>query len=255
MGMSRELLLLCERFRLNRFMIGLIIVRSESPMAWRIVFIHLLLLSASPLQSAEREHASLWRDTPINRVKALALLETVHADLLMARSATLVLEAWCQEHHQASEPKIRAIRDVNRQKPAPAEVQDLLKLTPQETIRYRSVQLVCGTHVFSEADNWYVPERLTPGMNEILDTTDTPFGVAVKDLHFSRRTIGAERLWTPLEKGWEMKMPAFSKTRRFLQIPSYVLHFRAVLSSANNATFSVVDETYRNDLFDFRLSQ
>jgi hypothetical protein len=28
-----------------------------------------------------------------------------------------------------------------------------------------------------EADNWYVPSRLTPDINKTLDMTDTPFGI------------------------------------------------------------------------------
>ena len=33
---------------------------------------------------------------------------------------------------------------------------------PSEEIKFRHVQLLCGDRVFSEADNWYVPGRLTP---------------------------------------------------------------------------------------------
>ncbi len=49
---------------------------------------------------------------------------------------------------------------------------------------------MCGGHVLSEADNWYVPARLTPQMNRALDTSDTPFGAAVKALDFHRATPG-----------------------------------------------------------------
>ena len=33
---------------------------------------------------------------------------------------------------------------------------------PDEPVAYRHVRLRCGDHVLSEADNWYVPSRLTP---------------------------------------------------------------------------------------------
>ena len=36
------------------------------------------------------------------------------------------------------------------------------------------MRLKCGDHVLSEADNWYVKARLTPDMNHMLETTDTP---------------------------------------------------------------------------------
>ncbi len=223
-------------------------------MGLRVLIFHLFLFSAPLLQSDELLHKSFWKNTSSDRLKALALLETLHADLLAAKSATIVLEAWCKDHRQSPDPKIQAIRDPALQKPAPAEVKELLKVTPQESIRYRSVRLTCGKHIFSEADNWYVPERLTPVMNERLDKTDTPFGIAVKDLNFTRRTIGDERLWIPLDKGWEMKALTSHTTHHRLEIPTYVLRTRATLSTPDHSTFSVVDESYRHDLFDFRLS-
>ena len=48
---------------------------------------------------------------------------------------------------------------------------------------------MCGSVVLSEADNWYVPSRLTPEMNRLLDTTDAPFGRVVQAVHFRRRTL------------------------------------------------------------------
>jgi hypothetical protein len=51
------------------------------------------------------------------------------------------------------------------------------------------VQLWCGDRLLSEADNWYVPSRLTPAMNTALETTDTPFGKAVQELKPYRRTF------------------------------------------------------------------
>ena len=48
----------------------------------------------------------------------------------------------------------------------------------------------------SEADNWYVPARLTPEMNAFLDTTDTPFGKAVRPLQPYRKTLEAKLLWS-----------------------------------------------------------
>ncbi len=40
--------------------------------------------------------------------------------------------------------------------------------------------------MLSEADNWYVPVRLTPEMNQALDTSDIAFGRAVQALQFRR---------------------------------------------------------------------
>jgi hypothetical protein len=67
----------------------------------------------------------------------------------------------------------------------------LLAAGPDETIRYRHVRLMCGTHLLSEADNWYRPSQLTPAMNKQLDDTDIPFGTAVRPLGFHRKTLAA----------------------------------------------------------------
>jgi hypothetical protein len=45
---------------------------------------------------------------------------------------------------------------------APAGVPQILGVDPDEPVRFRRVPLKCGDHVLSEAENWYVPSRLTP---------------------------------------------------------------------------------------------
>src|SRR3979490_2278285 len=74
---------------------------------------------------------------------------------------------------------------------------------PDVELNYSPVQLLCGDRVLSEADNWYVPSRLTPEMNRLLETTDTPFGKAVQALEPFRQTFDVRLLWSPLPDGWE----------------------------------------------------
>src|SRR5947209_6431546 len=100
----------------------------------------------------------------------------------------------------------------------------LLAARPDETIRYRHVRLMCGTHLLSEADNWYRPSQLTPQMNAALDTTDTPFGTAVRPLGFHRKTLGAN--------------PAAG-------IP---LQVKALLLTPAEVPFSLVVENYSSEL-------
>ena len=52
--------------------------------------------------------------------------------------------------------------------------------------------------MLSEADNWYVPSRLTGEMNRVLETTAAPFGKAVMDLKPYRQTYAVDVLWWPL---------------------------------------------------------
>jgi hypothetical protein len=110
--------------------------------------------------------------------------------------------------------------------PPSDETRSLLGAAPGEAIGYRRVRLMCGTHVLSEADNWYRPGVLTPDMNRTLDTSDTPFGTVVRPLNFTRTTLDAAPV--PGDRA--------------------VLRVRAVLKTADGTTFSLVVENYSPEL-------
>lgn len=202
--------------------------------------------------SAQGEVSPAWPDTPIGRVEALALLQTFNADLLSHDSATLTLERWCGEHHLAVPARISARRVTGADKPLPDDLRSKLAISADEPVRYRRVQLQCGDHVLSEADNWYVPSRLTASMNQQLDHTDTPFGRVVLPLHFRRQTLDATMLWSPLPPGWEMHAVApVAGHGGALAIPHQVLQHRAVLYAADDQPFSAVIETYTAQVLSF----
>lgn len=192
-----------------------------------------------------------WPDTPATRLEALALLETLNADLLSHDSATLTLDRWCETHKMATPAKIVAERVHDTDKEPADEVRKLLGAGPTEPIRYRHVRLRCGSHVLSEADNWYVPAKLTADMNKVLDTSDTPFGRAVQELHFHRRTLSAQLLWSPLPQGWEMARVLPDGNKGLLQIPPQTIQHRAVLTLPDSTPISVVVETYTNEILSF----
>jgi hypothetical protein len=209
-----------------------------------------LVLVALTLVQPGRARAGSWPDTPLARVEAIAILQTMNATLLSHPSATLTLENWCRDHDLASQPKIVARRVLNVDKPVTPEQRAELAIGADENVRYRRVELLCGTHVLSIADNWYVPARLTPAMNHVLETTDTPFGRAVAGLGFTRRTLDAELLWHPLPVGWEMhRLPPPGDTP--LKIPAELLRHRAVLSRADGKPISEVIETYTAEMLAF----
>ncbi len=174
-------------------------------MAWRLVMGVLLGLAPS-VQAAPADAA---------RLKAFEAQLEAHA------SATQVLQAWCDAHA----PGTRIIaHQVQTQAIAPTEdARAALKIEPGEEVRYRRVQLKCGNRILSNADNWYLPGKITPAMNDTLDKTETPFGVAVAGLHFRRHNL-ATRLLPP--RG-----------------PSVLTH-SAVLVTDKNEPFSFVVETY-----------
>ena len=209
----------------------------------------LIVLLTTAITSAAEPRP--WPDSFAGRLESLALIESLNADLLAHDSATLTIERWCGDHRLADPARIIAERVRDAEKPASAEVRTALDVKPDERLGYRRVRLKCGDHVLSEADNWYVPARLTPEMNHVLETTDTPFGKAVAALHFRRHTLSADLLWRPLPKGWEMGEDSAPKESGALMIPNHVLEHRAVLSTPDGEPFSEVVETYTSEVLAF----
>lgn len=185
------------------------------------------------------------------RTQVLALVQGLNADLLGHDSATLTLERWCAAHRLAEPARIVAQRVRGQDKPLPPELRERLAINADEPVAYRRVHLACGAHVLSEADNWYVPSRLTADMNQRLDNTDEPFGKVVRALDFRRRTIGAELLWSPLPADWEMSAQADAESSAPLRIPHALLRHEAILYTAAQQPFSAVVETYTNQVLDF----
>jgi chorismate-pyruvate lyase len=192
-----------------------------------------------------------WRDNFTTRLEALALLESLNSDLLSHDSATLTLDKWCAAHALADPAKVIAERVHDVDKPATAEQRQLLGVSATEPLRYRRVRLRCGSHVLSEADNWYVPSRLTTEMNNALDTSDIAFGRAIQALLFRRRTLSAKLLWSPLPEGWEMAARPNSRGVTSLEVPSQVLQHQALLTLPDGTPLSEVTETYTADVLAF----
>lgn len=196
---------------------------------------------------AAAQTAAAWPDTFLARVESLALIETLNATLLSARSATFTLDKWCADHKLASDTKIRArlIRSVD--KPITDEQRHRLQIDRSEPIRFRHVELTCGDHVLSEADNWYVPSRLTAEMNRVLETTDTPFGRVIADLRPFRWTFAAVMLWQPLDDGWEQHAPPADRPGQTLAIPKHLFEHRALVYTSDFNPVSEVDEVYTRE--------
>jgi chorismate-pyruvate lyase len=168
-----------------------------------------------------------WHDATPQQLRSL------NAELLAHDSATSVLEHWCDTQHLAAEPRIHAERVAGAERPADATVRRELGVGPQVPVRYRHVRLRCGTVVLSEADNWYVPARLTPAMNATLESTDEPFGRVVQPLGFRRVRRAAEFRWPPEAHGQSA--------------PATVLVHRAVLVLPDGTPFSYVVENYQRE--------
>jgi hypothetical protein len=197
-----------------------------------------LFLSASFAARAETP----WANTPLNRWRATALIETLNAEILASPSATASLETWCGAHHLAPDARLIAEKVDGAPKPLSPEQRGRLGIGPGEPVNYRHVRLRCGDHVLSEADNWYLPSRLTPEMNHALETTHAPFGRVVRPLGLWRRTLEAKVLWSPLGAPWDAAN---------LAPPQVLFEHRAMLYTRDNLPFSEVDEFYQRDVLDF----
>ncbi|MGZ2433948.1 hypothetical protein ACVITL_004543 [Rhizobium pisi] len=194
---------------------------------------------------------SQWLNSPASRVEALAVLQTLNANLLSNASATLTLDRWCAAHKLAPESsKIVAQRVGGQDKPADEHIRELLTVGPGELIAYRRVRLVCGDRVLSEADNWYVPAKLTAEMNQALKTSDIAFGRAVQALNFTRTNLSATLLWSPLSEGWDMDGLTAHETSS-LSLPPFLLEHRAVLKLRDGTPFSALVESYTDKVLDF----
>ena len=211
-----------------------------------------LMLGAQTLMAQDLSVPSQWPDTPTSRVEALAVLQTLNANLLSNASATLTLDRWCAAHKLApAGSKILAQRVHGQDKPVDAHIRELLAVGPDVPVAYRRVRLACGDRVLSEADNWYVPARLTAEMNEALNTSDIAFGRAVQSLNFTRTNLSAKLLWSPLPEGWEMEPDLPTAGTGQLTLPPFLLEHRAVLKLPDGTPFSTLVETYTNSILDF----
>jgi len=149
----------------------------------------------------------------------------LQAGLAAAPSATQFLTGECARRKLADPPAIRAVR-VQAVTPDIPGVRKALAVDANEPLRYRRVLLICGTHILSEASNWYVPGRLTPVENNMLDTTETSFGTVVKAQNFHREVLESKAV----------------------NEPGVVLRVIAVLKTPDGRPFSFVSENYTNEL-------
>src|SRR5258708_5478170 len=120
-----------------------------------------LVSAALAALAPARAEAVGWPDDLLSRLEALALVQTLNAEILASRSATLTLEKWCGAHRLGggSEAKIVARLVRGEVKAATPEQRQRLGGGPAEVLNYRRVQLLCGARVLSESVNWNVPSQ------------------------------------------------------------------------------------------------
>ena len=165
----------------------------------------------------------------------MEVMQDLSDSLLAGGRATLTLEAWVDGLPDG----VTARRVEGADAPAPAGLRDRLCAAPDEVLAYRHVQLVCGGHVLSEAQNWYLPSRLTPAMLDDLARTDIPFGRVILPLQPVRETTAVTLFWDPSQDGPDM--------------PEKLFEHRARVFGADGAPLAEVVETYRREAVLLRL--
>lgn len=211
-----------------------------------------LLASMLAVQQITTRADVLWPDTPAARDKAHELIESFNTRLLEAKTATSALENWCRDHRLAPDPTIRAKFIVGVERPLTADQRRRLQIGESEPVKYRYVALTCGDHVLSEAENWYVPSRLTIAMNDSLANTDVPFGRVVEDLKPVRKTFMIEVLWRPLADQPPVEEAHAQEPAAGLAVPRFVLRHSALVYTDDGAPFAEVRESYTRDILGFR---
>jgi len=195
--------------------------------------------------------AHAWHDTAATRLAALALVESLNAELLASPSATLTLEHWCAAHALAEPARLQAEPLASTPDDAGVDVRRDLEVGEHDLVIHRRVALRCGQQLLSLADNWYVPARLSSAMNEQLAHTQTPFGKVVQSLHPYRRTLSAQLLWSPLPLGWESAPARPADAGGLLAIPQALFEHRALMSGGDHLPIALLRETYQRGLLDF----
>lgn len=172
-------------------------------------------------------------------VRGASSLQRLEGALLSGESATAILARWCADLRLADPPRVVALRDAGAVALASPRVRRRLQALPGEAIAFRRVRLACGAHVLSQADNWYLPDRLTPAMNAALEGSDAPFGQVVRPLRFHRVTLAEHRL--------AGRRPSVGTAGG-----SDVLRLDAVLVGGDGRPFAFVQETYKGELLALR---
>ncbi len=151
-------------------------------------------------------------------ILTLPTLLALHETLLSSHSATAVLRALFGDPVE--------IERVADGAPATACACAALAVGDLAEVTHRRVMLRAGGRAVSDAELWYVPGRLWPGMADTLLTTAIPFGSVVAPMQPRRETLS-------------FRFGAAGE--------AHALAHRAILRDATGVPIALVHEFYRRD--------
>src|ERR1700720_232916 len=136
-----------------------------------LAWVALILLARTA--GAEGSGAPPWRESFTARLEALAVLQTLNAELLSHDSATLTLDRWCAAHRLASSAHIVAERVDGAYQPPTDDQRQLPRQTGGRVadlagLLRRVLQPVAGSAVLQDEPPLIdgVPERLAQSVGD-----------------------------------------------------------------------------------------
>ena len=179
------------------------------------------------------------------------VIEELANHITTHQTATGALNEWCTTRigPNATGIIVRVLADEEANHTSYSGPLVILK---GERLRYRIVQLIWGEITVSEAENWYLPDRLPLAMQTKLLTGNTPFGDVVRSLSPQRTTVAVYSRDDLALGGAEAKqcMDRLTQIKNFSSIESFVLHIRAIMTAGDCGGISDVFEHYRQELID-----
>ena len=164
-------------------------------------------------------------------------------------TATAALNTWCAERLHPHDSRITASVLVDESVPVDT-YEGILAIQAGELLRYRRVVLKWGHTAVSEAENWYLPERLPPLMRWQMRHGNQPFGQIIHPLQ-PRRTIIQRysnddlELSTSRNEEW---INAPKTPPEFSPLQDFALHIRAIMTTGTGMIIAELREHYRKSL-------
>ncbi|WP_414476370.1 hypothetical protein [Microvirga sp. M2] len=173
------------------------------------------------------------------------LIRDLSARLIAGATATETLLAWCEEHGLAEGPITVERQQQLVLSAVPYEVRAALGPASNEAVHYRQVRLVRGSVPLAVAENWFLPDRLTANMNEVLNQSTIPFGTVIAPLRPSRRTLIGRPQPLTVDPSEDPERPRGSTGQRS---PEIILEHVAVILGGSGTVLALVKEHYLADL-------
>jgi hypothetical protein len=161
---------------------------------------------------------------------AAEMLMQLNQRLVHSKNAPATLNHWCNQQLNNAED-LQIVVDTDRQLPPPANVYQLLKITPDTQLSYLKQRFLCGGKVVAVFDHWFRADMLTPAMQQALAKKTHALGSIARDAGFFRRSLSNNPLWP--DEG---------------ALPVFVLEHLAVIYRSDNTPFSLVQEHYTRQL-------